>query len=212
MLPIFHIPPLWVLGKSHFLCLPLACWLAPEGNNQHLAPALVGAPGQILGKAVQPPHPPRFLSPTEEGYAQGNGWGFPLVRPCSASCSAPWDLILLWLLLQEWAWASGQPLVMDWLRLSIFSSNAAAAAIALWWASLTSVSSLLAEVPCLPHGVLFCNDQVSAGSDSPCPLGGLPPFCPRQFFKEDTMFLASSLAPLGLHGRDLGNLLSLYTW
>ena len=53
------------------------------------SPALVGAPDQTLGKAVQPLHPPRFLSPTKEDYAWGNGLGCPLVRPCGTSCSIP---------------------------------------------------------------------------------------------------------------------------
>ena len=62
----------------------------------------------------------------------------------------PQDLLLHWLQLWEWAWASGQPLVMDWLSLSIFSSNAMVVARALWWASLASVSLLSAEVSCPP--------------------------------------------------------------
>ena len=67
-LPTFHSPPLGVLQEGGFLYLPHTCQLAPAGNVLHQAPAPVGTPGQILGKVVQPLHPP-----TVEGYVQGNG-------------------------------------------------------------------------------------------------------------------------------------------
>ena len=89
MLPTFHIALLGVLWRRCSCCLTSTCWQAPEGNDPHLAPALVGALGQIPGKAVQSIHPPRSLGPTKEGYGWGKGWGCPLVRPCSTSCSAP---------------------------------------------------------------------------------------------------------------------------
>ena len=167
----------------------------------------MGAPGWILGKAVQPLHPP-----TGEGYAWGNGWSCPLLRPHSTSCSAPGPSPLL-VATPGWVWASGWPLVMDQLSLSMFSSNTMVVARAFQWASLTSVSSLLAKVPCLPlHEVLFHNGWVSTSSNSPHPLSSLSSFCLRWSFKEDTMPPVSSPAHCGPHGRDVGYLLSLYTW
>ena len=124
----------------------------------------------------------------------------------------PQDFLLHWLQLLECWQASGWPPVMDQVSLSIFSSNMMVVARALWWASLTSVSSFSAEVPCLPlHGVLFHIGQVSTNFDSPHPLSSSSSFCLRQFFKEDTMSLVNSPAHSGPHSGDLGDLLGLYT-
>ena len=155
----------------------------------------------------------------------------PPVRPhwgglCSGECTGlssgkalqcllfhPWDLLCQQLQLQEWAWASGQPLVTDWLSLSILSSKAAADARTLQWASLTSARSLSVEVSLLLLlGVLFHDVWASAGSDSFSPLGGWPPFHLRWFFKEDTTSLTNSSVHSGPHSGDHGSLWSLYTW
>ena len=66
------------------------------------------------------------------------------------------------------------------------------------WASLASVRSLSAEVSLLLIlGVLLCNDQASAGSDSSSPLGGWPPFNLRWFFKENITSLTNSTVHSG---------------
>ena len=125
----------------------------------------------------------------------------------------PQDLLLWWSQLLEWAWASGWPLVMDQLSLSILSSKVAAAARALQWTSLTLVRFLSAEVSLLLLlGVLLHNGQASAGSDSSSPLDGWLPFHLVWFFKEDTMSLTNSSVHYGPHGGDPGSLWNLYTW
>ena len=68
----------------------------------------------------------------------------------------PQDLLLCQSQLWDGVWASGWPLVRDWLSHSIFSSRMMVVTRALWWASITSASWVSAEVPPLsPHGVLF---------------------------------------------------------
>ena len=102
---------------------------------------------------------------------------------------------------------------MDWLSLSILSSNVALEARVLQWASLASARSLWAEVSLLLLlGVLLPGGQASTGLDSLGPLDGWPPFHLRQSFKEDTTSLANSSVHSGLHSGDPGSLQSLYTW
>ena len=98
------------------------------------------------------------------------------------------------------AWEPALLLVVDWLNLSILSSNAVVAASAYWWASLAFTSSLLAEMSHLILcGVLSQDGQVSVGSGSLHPLGCLPLLHHRWFFKEATTSLVSSYTCSGQH-------------
>ena len=74
-----HTPPLGVLQENGLLHLLCTCPPDHGRTSPHWAPALVGAPGQIL-----PLHPPIV-----EGCVLGSGLGCSLVGPCSTICSAP---------------------------------------------------------------------------------------------------------------------------
>ena len=76
-------------------------------------------------------------------------WGMGRATPYSTFCFTPGPP-LPFVMISVRGVASGWSLVMDQLSLSIFSSNMIVVARALQWASLTSASSILANVPCLP--------------------------------------------------------------
>ena len=181
---------------------------------------LADSPKKCLTSGPSSGGSPRLNSRKASSACLSSHWGGLCVGEWPSSCRAQWCLLLCpqdLLLHQsqrwEWAWASTRPQVMDRFSLSIFSFSTMVVARALQWASLASVSSFLAEMPLLPlHGVFLHARQLSASSNSLQPLAGSSSFCLRWFFKEDTTSLVCSPACSSLHGRDLGNCLSLYTW
>ena len=102
---------------------------------------------------------------------------------------------------------------MDWLSLSILPSKVATVARAFQWASLALARSLSVEVPFLSFlEVLLLGGWWFARPGSSKPRSGLPSFCLRQSFREDTTLAVNSSICSGPQGGDPGNLLSFYTW
>ena len=96
----------------------------------------------------------------------------------------------------------GPILVVDWLSLSICSSNMEVVTSACWWASLASVSSHSPKVSCLSLWKALSQWQdgrVLVASSSPLPSNWSPLLHCRQSFKEDKMSLVTSHTQLGPH-------------
>ena len=96
-----------------------------------LGPSSGGGPGLNSRKGGSP-----SSSSHQGGPCTGEWAGLSSCKALWCLLPCPQDLLLCWSQLQEWAQASGWPLVMDQLSLSIFSSKVMVVARALWWASL----------------------------------------------------------------------------
>ena len=211
--PIFHTLLLGVLGRTCFCHLPLSCQLAlgrkwlTSGPNSGSGSRSKSRRGSSA--SLSSPDP----GPHWGGLYSKKGTGLSSCQTLWCLLFCPQDLLLQWSQLQEWAWTSSQPQVMDWLSLSIFSSQEAAVARALQWPSLTSARSLSAEMSLLSLlGVLLLGGWMSARPGSFKPHSSLPSFCARWSFREDTILVASFSIHFSPHGGDPGSLLSLYTW
>ena len=199
----------WGITSAIFPWAAAGSWRkwSTSGPNSGGRPRLNSRKGSLAPLSAQTPRP------HQGGLCSGEWTGLSSGKTLWHLLFCLWDL-LLWQS-QPWdrMWASGQPLVTDQLSLSILSSRVAAAAKPHWWASLTLVRSLLAQVfLLLLLGVLLHNGQAAASLDYSSPLGGWPPFHLRQFFKEDTMSPTNSSICSGPHSGDPGSLQSLYTW
>ena len=154
---------------------------------------------------------PRFWIPPGRAILREGGRALlqpnPAVPPALSPGSSPLAVMTLRVGAGIWPASSdglAQPLYL--------SSKAAVVARALQWASLPLVRSLSAEVSLLPLlGVLLLGGWTSARPGSSKPHSGLPSFCLRQSFREDTTLAVNSSICSGPQGGDPDSLLSLYT-
>ena len=210
--PIFHTLLPGVLRKTCFHHLPLNCQVALEGNSQPLVPTLAVAPGRNPGEVVQPLHPPQILDPTREGYTQRRRQGSPLAKPWGTSCFIP----------RIFSFGShdsksgcGHPACLRW------QTGSASLSSPLRWPWLLGLSNGLPSpwwglsqqrCPSSPPRVLLLGGWPSARPGSSKPCSGLPSFCLRWSYREDTTLAVNFSIRSSPQGGNPGSLLSLYTW